>query len=142
MPIANQVSNQIINQFIIYDTHLTINVTSGDAIKITSFPQNESFWVSIDRIITNRTNNEVTFYCTVQNQLIKLHNYNYLDKIFIKGKKFIKEHKTHNQRFNPTSNEINILIQHIQQFISEYGRIPNNNEFEHFINTRLINGNE
>lgn len=136
MPIANQIFTDTINNFIIYNTHLNINITIGDAIKITSYPQYESFWVSIDRII-RRNNFEVTFYCTIQNQLIKQHNYNYQDQIIIKGKKFIKDHKTYQQRFNPTSNEMIELIQQIQNFITENNRIPNEYDFEHYINTRL-----
>lgn len=117
-----------------YNTHLNLELNINDAVKVTTIPQNESFWVSIEKINENNT-----FEGKVQNILYRKHNFNYEDIIILEYKN-IKEHKLKENRFNPYS----ITIKDNQKmynkyliFKSIYNREPNLEEIDKFLNIQL-----
>lgn len=122
------------NQFYIYNTHLNQKLNTGDAIKVTSYPQCESFWVSIEKIIYY--NNKTLYECKVQNSLIRKHNYNYLDIIYINSKKYIKDFKIEEQRFHLNTIDQEYINNKCFDFILENKRLPTILEFESIINTK------
>lgn len=113
-----------------YNIYTNINdIHINDAVKITSNPQFESFWVEI-KSINKRTN---LIRGTVQNILQRPHNYNHEDLIEFKLKN-IKMHKLEKDRFalnNLTQDEImRILLASMSNMNIE--------EFESSLNTRNI----
>jgi hypothetical protein len=122
------------NQFYVYNTHLNQQINIGDAIKITSYPQTESFWVSIEKIFNY--NNTILYECKVQNVLNRQHAYNCSDIIYINDNKYIKEYKVKAQRNLITRNEQSIINEKCFEFILEHNRLPTVIEFEQFINLK------
>jgi hypothetical protein len=72
------------------------DIKRGDAVKITSQPQTESFWVEINSVDGD------TITGSVQNHLIRPHEYNVNDIISF-DKKNVREHKPETERFNLTN---------------------------------------
>lgn len=81
--------------FKVFNTHNNKIIKVNDAVKITSLPQYESFWVEVINI--NYKTKKITG--TVQNILQRDHTFNHKDIISFK-KNNIKEHKLEKDRFN------------------------------------------
>jgi hypothetical protein len=117
-----------------YNTHLNLELNINDAVKVTTIPQNESFWVSIEKLNENNT-----FEGKVQNILYRKHNFNYEDIIILEYKN-IKEYKLKENRFNPYSITIKDKQKMYNKYLifkSIYNREPNLEEIDKFINIRL-----
>lgn len=84
---------QVGQQFREYNTHNEVNIKVNDAVKITSTPQMESFWIQVELV------NGDTISGSVQNHLVREHAFNVNDIISF-DKKNIKEHKLEKDRFN------------------------------------------
>lgn len=104
----------------------------GDAIKITSNPQNESFWLSIEKIKNNGD-----LECKIQNMLNRNHSFNYGDIILITSYSIIKEHKKQVERFQVNEHNIEQLKTKYILFKMTYNREPTIADFETFINIKL-----
>lgn len=118
----------------IYNLYLNQELSINDAIKITTIPQYESFWVSIENI-----KQDGDLECRVQNILFKKHNFNYGDIIIIKPK-YIKEYKKKSNRFNLnilSLEDKNLLLTKYYMFKINYNREPNFEEIETLINTKI-----
>jgi len=122
--IANQ-------QFKIYNIYNNIQINKGDAIKVTSIPQNESFWVSIEDIKLNGN-----LKCKVQNILNKPHSFNYEDIITITSKSYIREYKNHIDRFKISDADLLEIISRYLAFKYTHNREPTLEDYEHIINIR------
>ena len=117
-----------------YNTHLNLELNINDAVKVTTIPQNESFWVSIEKINENNT-----FEGKVQNMLSRKHDFNYEDIITLEYKN-IKEHKLKENRFNPYSITLKDKQKMYNKYLifkSIYKREPNLEEIDKFINIQL-----
>ena len=117
-----------------YNTHLNLELNINDAVKVTTIPQNESFWVSIEKINENNT-----FEGKVQNILYRKHNFNYEDIIILEYKN-IKEYKLKENRFNPYSITIKDKQKMYNKYLifkSIYKREPNLEEIDKFLNIQL-----
>lgn len=117
-----------------YNTHLNLELNINDAVKVTTIPQNESFWVSIEKINENNT-----FEAKVQNILSRKHDFNYEDIITLEYKN-IKEHKLKENRFNPYSITLKDKQKMYNKYLifkSIYNREPNLEEIDKFINIQL-----
>lgn len=117
-----------------YNTHLNLELNINDAVKVTTIPQNESFWVSIEKINENNT-----FEAKVQNILSRKHDFNYEDIITLEYKN-IKEYKLKENRFNPYSITLKDKQKMYNKYLifkSIYNREPNLEEIDKFINIRL-----
>lgn len=112
-----------------YNTHNRVNIKVNDAVKVTSEPQYESFWVEVRSV--NEETKEITG--SVENILQRRHRFNHTDIISF-YKKNIKEYKKEEDRFNLDkidSNAINnILAAAVLNMSLE--------DFEKFINTKNI----
>jgi|LakMenEpi03Aug12_release.lakeMendotaPanAssembly.Ray.scaffolds.fasta_scaffold20511_1 hypothetical protein len=117
-----------------YNTHLNLELNINDAVKVTTIPQNESFWVSIEKINENNT-----FEGKVQNMLSRKHDFNYEDIITLEYKN-IKEHKLKENRFNPYSITLKDKQKMYNKYLifkSIYKREPNLEEIDKFLNIQL-----
>ena len=117
-----------------YNTHLNLQLNINDAVKVTTIPQNESFWVSIEKINENNT-----FEGKVQNMLSRKHDFNYEDIITLEYKN-IKEHKLKENRFNPYSITLKDKQKMYNKYLifkSIYKREPNLEEIDKFLNIQL-----
>lgn len=81
--------------FKVYNSYNNKIIKVKDAVKITSIPQYESFWVEVTAI--NYQTKEITG--TVQNSLQRDHSFNYKDTINFK-KNNIRDHKLEKDRFD------------------------------------------
>jgi hypothetical protein len=117
-----------------YNTHLNLELNINDAVKVTTIPQNESFWVSIEKINENNT-----FEGKVQNILSRKHDFNYEDIITLEYKN-IKEHNLKENRFNINSissiDKQTLLIKYLL-FKNTYNKEPTLEDIDKFINVRL-----
>jgi hypothetical protein len=117
-----------------YNTHLNLQLNINDAVKVTTIPQNESFWVSIEKINENNT-----FEGKVQNMLSRKHDFNYEDIITLEYKN-IKEHNLKENRFNVNSissiDKQTLLIKYLL-FKNTYNKEPTLEDIDKFINVRL-----
>jgi hypothetical protein len=117
-----------------YNTHLNLELNINDAVKVTTIPQNESFWVSIEKINENNT-----FEGKVQNILSRKHDFNYEDIITLEYKN-IKEHNLKENRFNINSisslDKQTLLIKYLL-FKNIYNKEPTLEDIDKFINIRL-----
>lgn len=123
-----------INQeFRIYDIYTNTLINKGDAIKVTSIPQIESFWISVETIKDNGD-----LECKIQNNLCRPHLFKCGDIITITSKSYIKEHKQESVRFIVNEqNEKYIYVKYIL-FKIKYGREPIQNDLDKFINIQMI----
>ncbi len=80
---------QVFKDYNIYDKSI-INV--GDAVKITTSPQYESFWVEVERI------DNLLITGSVQNNLVREHDFNLNDVITFSVSN-VKEYKKKEDRF-------------------------------------------
>ena len=117
-----------------YNTHLNLELNINDAVKVTTIPQNESFWVSIEKINENNT-----FKGKVQNMLSRKHDFNYEDIITLEYKN-IREHNLKENRFNINSissiDKQTLLIKYLL-FKNTYNKEPTLEDIDKFINVRL-----
>ena len=117
-----------------YNTHLNLELNINDAVKVTTIPQNESFWVSIEKINENNT-----FEGKVQNMLSRKHDFNYEDIITLEYKN-IREHNLKENRFNINSissiDKQTLLIKYLL-FKNTYNKEPTLEDIDKFINVRL-----
>jgi hypothetical protein len=117
-----------------YNTHLNLELNINDAVKVTTIPQNESFWVSIEKINENNT-----FEGKVQNMLSRKHDFNYEDIITLEYKN-IKEYNLKENRFNINSissiDKQTLLIKYLL-FKNTYNKEPTLEDIDKFINVRL-----
>lgn len=117
-----------------YNTHLNLELNINDAVKVTTIPQNESFWISIEKINENNT-----FEGKVQNILSRKHDFNYEDIITLEYKN-IKEHNLKENRFNINSisslDKQTLLIKYLL-FKNIYNKEPTLEDIDKFINIRL-----
>jgi hypothetical protein len=117
-----------------YNTHLNLELNINDAVKVTTIPQNESFWVSIEKINENNT-----FEGKVQNMLSRKHDFNYEDIITLEYKN-IKEHNLKENRINIKSissiDKQTLLIKYLL-FKNTYNKEPTLEDIDKFINVRL-----
>ena len=117
-----------------YNTHLNLELNINDAEKVTTIPQNESFWVSIEKINENNT-----FKGKVQNMLSRKHDFNYEDIITLEYKN-IREHNLKENRFNINSissiDKQTLLIKYLL-FKNTYNKEPTLEDIDKFINVRL-----
>lgn len=121
-------------EYKVYNTYLNLELNINDAVKVTTIPQNESFWISIEKINDNNT-----FNGKVQNILCREHNFNYEDIITVEYKN-IKEYKFKENRFNInsiTSIDKQKMYNKYLIFKSIYNREPNLEEIDKFINIQL-----
>ena len=118
-----------------YNTHLNLELNINDAVKVTTIPQNESFWVSIEKINENNT-----FEGKVQNMLSRKHDFNYEDIITLEYKN-IREHNLKENRFNINSissiDKQTLLFKYLL-FKNTYNKEPTLEDIDKFINVRLI----
>ena len=117
------------NSFKAYNIYNINQININDAVKVTSQPQNESFWVQVESI--NRRTKVIRG--SVQNILQREHNYNVNDMISFKAFN-IKEHKLERERFNLA----NLSSEELTRLRVAAILGLNLNEFEEFINTRNI----
>lgn len=110
--------------------NIITNLKVNDAVKVTSSNW-ESFWVEITNI------NENDIIGTVQNNLIKEHEYKIYDCIKFEIK-HIKEVNKKENRFNIQSNELKNCMNLINSFKNQYGRFPTEEEFSEYLNIRYI----
>lgn len=120
-------------EFHIYNTHNNTQINKGDAIKVTSIPQIESFWVFIEDIKPNGD-----LKCKVQNHLYRPHLFKYEDIITITSKSYIKEHKQKSVRFIISDQDKKDMYVKYLLFKIKYGREPTQNDIDKFINIRII----
>ena len=117
-----------------YNTHLNLELNINDIIKVTTIPQNESFWVSIEKINENNT-----FEGKVQNMLSRKHDFNYEDIITLEYKN-IREHNLKENRFNINSissiDKQTLLFKYLL-FKNTYNKEPTLEDIDKFINVRL-----
>ena len=118
-------------EFKIYNTHNNTQINKGDAIKVTSIPQIESFWVSIEDIKPNGD-----LKCKVQNNLTKPHSFNYEDIITITSKSYIREYKNHIDRFKISDADRLEIISRYLVFKYTHNREPTQEDYEQIINIR------
>ena len=118
-----------------YNTHLNLELNINDVVKVTTIPQNESFWVSIEKINENNT-----FEGKVQNMLSRKHDFNYEDIITLEYKN-IREHNLKENRFNINSissiDKQTLLFKYLL-FKNTYNKEPTLEDIDKFINVRLI----
>ncbi len=79
-------------EFKYYNTYDESIINVGDAVKITSSPQYESFWVEVERI------DNFTITGSVQNNLVRKHDFN-LNDIITFNVSNVKEYKKKEDRF-------------------------------------------
>lgn len=116
----------------IYNNFNKEKLKINDAIKVTTLPQLESFWVEVNKIENN------IIYGSIQNELIKPHGFNYLDTIKV-SKKHIKELKKEEDRNNVNllpKNFLNDMNQFIISFREINKRDPTFKEFEIYKNVK------
>ena len=114
--------------FKVYNTHNNKIIKVNDAVKITSLPQYESFWVEVSTI--NYSTKVITG--TVQNILQREHSFNVKDIISFK-KNNIKEHKLEKDRFN-----ISMLEDPLRQIILNGNNNLTIEEIEQTINIQYL----
>jgi hypothetical protein len=91
--------------FKIYNIHNNTQIKINDAVKITSMPQYESFWVEVISVKNNDSEDDtlngpvVEIIGSVQNILEREHLFNTNDIIKFNHKN-VKEHKKEKDRFN------------------------------------------
>ncbi len=123
--------NQLFKEYNIFQDINNFNI--GDAVKVTSLPQYESFWISINKILDNSI-----LECKIENDLIKEHPFKYEDIIQIKIN-YIKEHKLKNDRLHTITDEHMILFkERVKQFKDIYKRFPTDEECQILFNINLI----
>lgn len=88
-------SHSSLQKFKSYNTHNRTCIKVNDAVKITSIPQYESFWIEVKSV--NNQTKEITG--SVENILQLEHSFNHTDIISF-YKKNIKEHKKEKDRFD------------------------------------------
>lgn len=98
-----------------------------DAVKVTSVPQIESFWVEI-----NSVDGDV-ITGSVQNNLTRPHSYA-LNDIISFDKKNVKEHKAEAERFNLS----NISREDMIRFMLAAASGMNADEFDQTLNIRML----
>jgi hypothetical protein len=114
--------------FKVYNTHNNFIIKVNDAVKITSLPQYESFWVEINTI--NYQTKEITG--TVQNRLQRDHSFNHKDIVSFK-KNNVKDHRLEKDRFDITR-----LDQAFVQKIVNSNRNMSIEELEQTINIQYL----
>lgn len=112
-------------KFITYEIYDNYNdykkIKINDAIKVTLYPQNESFWASVKEILN--INNKLLFKCCVENEIIRECGFSYNDIIYLKPE-YIKEYKKCKDRFKISADERLRQCALIKQFIETFKRKP------------------
>lgn len=116
--------------FKVYNSYNNKIIKVKDAVKITSIPQYESFWVEVTAI--NYQTKEITG--TVQNSLQRDHSFNYKDTINFK-KNNIRDHKLEKDRFD-VSNIDELFLQRLVDAIKNNNLTKEN--IESCINIRYL----
>lgn len=98
-----------------------------DAVKVTSVPQIESFWVEINSVDGDMITG------SVQNNLTRPHSYA-LNDIISFDKKNVKEHKAEAERFNLNNLSREAMIRLMLAAASEM----NANDFDRTLNIRML----
>lgn len=119
--------------FKVYNTHNNKIIKVNDAVKITSLPQYESFWVEINTI--NYQTKEISG--SVQNILQRDHPFDHKDIVYFK-KNNIKEHKLEKDRFDISKVDPALIIQMLLGANSELSL----EDIERSINTRYLEKEE
>jgi hypothetical protein len=120
-------------EFHVYNIYINIPINKGDAIKVTSIPQIESFWLSVETIKDNGD-----LECKVQNNLHRPHLFKCGDIMTITSKSYIKEHKKESVRFIMNDQDKKDMYVKYILFKIKYGREPTQNDFDKYINIQMI----
>lgn len=103
------------------------DINRMDAVKVTSVPQTESFWVEINSVIGD------VITGSVQNNLNRPHSYS-LNDIISFDKKNVKEHKEEAKRFDLS----NISREDMIRFMLAAASGMDANEFDRTLNIRML----
>lgn len=107
-------------------TIMSKDIKRGDAVKVTSQPQTESFWVEINSVDGNKITG------SVQNNLIRAHPYA-LHSIISFDKKNVREHKPEAERFNLS----NLGQEEMLRFMLAAVNGMDVNDFDRTLNIRM-----
>ena len=103
------------------------NIKRMDAVKVTSVPQIESFWVEINSVDGDMITG------SVQNNLTRPHSYE-LNDIISFDKKNVKEHKEEAERFNLSNLSREAMI----RLMLAAANGMNANDFDRTLNIRML----